>query len=200
MTSEKQIRLATEMDVAQLLTIYAPFVSNTVITFEYEVPTALAFSSRVTNTLRRYPWLVCEIDGRIVGYAYAHQHQERAAYDWSVDVSIYIHPDYHRRNVASALYQCLLQILRLQGFYNAFAGITASNTPSIAFHESMGFKQIGCFHHVGYKLGQWHDVLWFEYMLAEPIHRPEQPRGIHDIEEMGAVVEALSRAAGLIKD
>jgi L-amino acid N-acyltransferase YncA len=152
MTVTPEIRLASVADSAALVEIYAPYVRNTAVSFEYDPPTATVFGERIAAILQKYPWLVCEIEGRIAGYAYASQYSKRAAYDWSVDSTVYIHPDLQRRGVASALYHALFGLLRLQGFYNVYAGVTASNAPSESFHRSLGFHPVGTYRNVGYKL------------------------------------------------
>lgn len=194
MITDKKIRLVAQSDSAALLDIYAPFIKNTVITFEYEVPTVSQFTTRMANIQKKYPWLVCEINGKIVGYAYASPFIERTAYDWSVDASVYIHPDYHRKKIATALYGCLFELLKLQGFYNVYAGITTSNKRSIAFHESFGFKPVGIYHNVGYKFNQWHDVEWLALTITEHTGLPQKPRSIDDIKVTPEFDLAISKA------
>lgn len=200
MLISKNIRLATESDSQSLLEIYAPFIKETVITFEYEVPMISEFSSRISSTLKKYPWIVCEIDDRIAGYAYASKYRERPAYDWSVDTSVYIHPTYHRKKIASALYYCLFEILKLQGFYNAYAAIVSSNTKSVGFHESFGFKPIGVYHNVGYKFDQWHDVKWVEKTIREHKKSPEKPKTIDQIKDTKKFNSSILKALQIIED
>ncbi len=198
MRENKNIRLATPEDSEALLDIYAPFVKNTVITFEYEVPTMAEFSSRITNISRKYPWLVCEMGGQIVGYAYASKFSERAAYDWSVDASVYVHPDFHGKKIGTALYGCLFQLLRLQGFYNVYAVITGANQGSLDFHQSLGFRLEGLYPHVGYKFNQWQDVQWLALTIKDHREPPQKPRSIHDIKETPEFGEAVSKALEMI--
>ncbi|HYH04658.1 MAG TPA: GNAT family N-acetyltransferase [Bacillota bacterium] len=188
------IRLATVADSGAMLEIYAPYVRETVISFEYDPPTLLDFSNRVANILEHYPWLVAEIDGVIVGYAYASRYSERAAYQWSVDASVYIHSGYHRQKIASTLYSCLFDLLKLQGFYNVYAGITLSNTTSEQFHTSFGFTRVGVFHHVGYKFGQWHDVQWMERSLSEYHSAPSKPQSLAAIIDTPQFIAILNQA------
>ena len=157
-----EIRLATPADAAQMLDIYAPFVRDTAVSFEVATPSEEAFSKRVTDTLKQMPWLVCEHGSAVIGYAYAGQHASREAYRWSVDVSVYVRIDHHRKGVGKALYSSLFACLRLQGYYNAYAGITLPNPASVGFHESMRFTPVGIYQSVGHKLGQWHDVGWWQ--------------------------------------
>ncbi len=200
MIINKKIRLATESDSASMLEIYAPFVRATVITFEYEVPTVSEFSTRISNILKKYPWLVCEINDTVVGYAYASKFSERPAYDWSVDSSVYIHPSYHRKKIASALYNCLFELLKLQGFYNVYAGVTLSNKKSESFHESFGFKPVGIYHNVGYKFGQWHDVKWFELTIKEHIISPKRPKTIDEIQGTKEFESIISKGLQIIQE
>ena len=169
------IRLATERDVEQTQAIYAPIVSNTAISFELEPPPLEEMRQRILKTLQKYPWLVCERDREILGYAYASEHRVRAAYQWSVDVSVYVNEKMRRAGIGRALYTSLFEILGLQGFYNAYAGITLPNPASVGLHESLGFRPIGVYRAVGYKVGKWHDVGWWHLPLKEPSEHPELP-------------------------
>jgi L-amino acid N-acyltransferase YncA len=169
------IRLAAARDAEALLAIYAPIVAETTISFELEPPTPEEMQRRIVATLPQYPWLVCESDGDVLGYAYASKHRERAAYQWSVDVSVYTHTRRRRSGVGRALYTSLFALLRLQGFYNAYAGITLPNQASVGVHEALGFRPLGVYTSVGYKLGGWHDVGWWQLALREHASAPRQP-------------------------
>ena len=174
--SAATIRLATERDAEQIAAIYAPNVIGTVISFEFEPPTAEEMRRRIELTLKRYPWLVCERhDGRLLGYAYAGAHGSRAAYQWSVDVSVYVHEEARRMGVGRGLYASLFAALALQGFYNAYAGATLPNPASVGLHESVGFRPVGVYRGVGYKLGAWHDVVWWHLPLRERVADPDPP-------------------------
>ena len=128
------------------------------------------------------PWLVATDEhGRVVGYAYAGRHRERAAYRWSVDISAYIDPAWQGRGVGRRLYDALLAILRRQGFVNAFAGITLPNPASVALHEAIGMRRVGVFERVGYKSGAWHDVAWYGMRLVEPPDPPSEPIPLPDL-------------------
>jgi L-amino acid N-acyltransferase YncA len=175
------IRLAGEDDAAQILAIYAPIVRETVISFEFVPPPVEEIRRRITRTLERLPWIVCERDGEIRGYAYAASHRERDAYQWSADVSVYVASSSRRSGVGRALYTALLGILRLQGFVNAYAGITLPNPASVRLHESIGFQPVGIYHAVGWKFGAWHDVGWFELSLGERHPDPPPPRPIEEV-------------------
>jgi phosphinothricin acetyltransferase len=130
---------------------------------------------RIEYTLPQYPWLVCEAAGDVLGYVYASKHRERAAYQWSVDVSAYTHPRARRSGVGRALYTSLFALLRLQGFYNAYAGITLPNEASVGLHEALGFRPVGVYAAVGYKLGGWHNVGWWQLALRERAGAPQPP-------------------------
>jgi L-amino acid N-acyltransferase YncA len=170
-----EIRLAEPGDAAGVLAIYEPIVRETATSFELEPPSEEEMRSRIASTLERRPWLVCAADGSVAGYAYAAAHRERAAYQWSVETSVYVHPDHRRRGVARGLYTALLDALRAQGFTNALAGITLPNPASVGFHEACGFRRIGVYHAVGHKLGAWHDVAWLELWLRADLGEPEGP-------------------------
>ena len=146
------IRLATERDAEQIAIIYAPNVTDTIVSFELETPNPDEMSRRIEITLERYPWLVCEREGRVLGYAYASAHGSRAAYLWSVDVSVYVYEDARRTGMGRALYTSLFAALDLQGFYNAYGGATLPNPASVGLHESVGFRPVGVYRGVGYKL------------------------------------------------
>jgi L-amino acid N-acyltransferase YncA len=173
--SPSSIRLATERDAEEIAAIYAPNVTDTIISFESEPPTADEMRLRIEGTLERYPWLVCERRGRVLGYAYAGAHGSRAAYRWSVDVSVYVHEEAHRTGVGRALYTSLFAALDLQGIYNAYAGATLPNPASVGLHESVGFRPVGVYRGVGYKLGAWHDVGWWHLPLRERVANPDPP-------------------------
>jgi L-amino acid N-acyltransferase YncA len=179
--SPSSIRLATERDAEEIAAIYAPNVTDTIISFESEPPTADEMRLRIEGTLERYPWLVCERRGRVLGYAYAGAHGFRAAYRWSVDVSVYVHEEAHRTGVGRALYTSLFAVLDLQGFYNAYAGATLPNPASVGLHESLGFRSVGVYRGVGYKLGAWHDVGWWHLPLRERVADPDLPADLPSV-------------------
>lgn len=178
------IRDATPDDAGSIGAIYAPIVRDTVISFETSPPTDSEFAQRITETLKTYPWLVATANDTLAGYAYASQHRTRAAYRWSVDVTVYMHPDYHRRGIASALYNRLFTILAEQNYHAAFAGITLPNAGSVGLHESLGFEPVGIYREVGFKMDDWRDVGWWRKPLRtsrtdnhEPIPYPALKTG-----------------------
>lgn len=169
------IRLARAEDAPDLLEIYKPYVSETAVSFETGVPSVSEFADRIRDTLSQFPWLVAEIDGRAVGYAYAVAHRARKAYDWSVDSTVYIGNGFRGRGIGRALYSRLFELLKEQGVANVFAGITQPNEASVRLHESLGFVRVGLFKDVGFKLGKWWDVGWWQLQLQKP-DRPKPIR------------------------
>jgi phosphinothricin acetyltransferase len=136
----------------------------------------------------------------IAGYVYASSHRERAAYQWSVDVSVYVDPKYQRRNIGRGLYTALFELLRAQGYVNAYAGIALPNAGSVGIHEALGFEPIGVYRQVGYKLGSWHDVGWWCLRLSEPTTTPLPPRPICDLVGTPLWASAIESGLALIKD
>ena len=199
MPKELRIRLAAQNDSAAILQIYTPFIMDTVITFECHVPSMTEFSGRMEMIQETYPWLACEMNGTIIGYAYASRFQERDAYDWSVDFSIYIDPQFHGKSIGKALYFALLEIVKLQGYCNAYACVTLPNTKSTHLHESFGFKTIGVFQNAGYKFGHWHDVIWYGLQLNEYGNEPEKPKSIHKISKTDDFKTIFEKAEQMIR-
>lgn len=175
-----RIRLASEDDAAQIQAIYAPIVRDTIISFETVAPTVDEIRARIRSTLERLPWLVLIQEDALLGYAYASQHRTRIGYQWSVDVSVYVHPDARRKGAARALYTSLLNILIIQGFFNAYAGIALPNAASVGLHEALGFQPVGVYHGVGYKLGAWHDVGWWHLRLRPLADAPAAPFSLEE--------------------
>ncbi|MBR6807651.1 MAG: N-acetyltransferase [Clostridia bacterium] len=199
MNSKFTIRLAEPGDCEAILDIYKDYIIGTAITFETEIPSVAEFSQRISKILKCFPWLVCENDGHIIGYAYASKHRERAAYAWSVDFSVYIAPKYHRCRIATALYTCLIEILKLQGYQTACAAVTYPNEKSEAFHSFLEFKSIGVFENVGYKLGKWWDVQWFQRHLSEFSEAPKAILSIDDVKESKCFDKILKNSVSIIK-
>jgi phosphinothricin acetyltransferase len=197
--SPASIRLATERDAEQIAAIYAPNVTSTVISFEFEPPSAGEMRRRIEITLERYPWLVCERQERLLGYSYADAHGSRAAYQWSVDVSVYVHEDARRRGVGRALYSSLFAALELQGFCNAYAGATLPNPASVGLHESVGFQPVGVYQGVGYKLGAWHDVGWWHLPIRERVADPDPPAELPSVVGSEEWDAALARGLPLLR-
>jgi L-amino acid N-acyltransferase YncA len=194
-----RIRVAGERDAQAIADIYAPAVTARATSFELTPPDATEMRRRIVTVLAQHPWLVCESSETVVGYVYATTHRERAAYRWSVDVAAYVREDAQRRGIARALYTALLEILALQGYRNAYAGITLPNPASVAMHEALGFERVGVYHQVGYKMGKWHDVAWFERPLAEHVLEPPEPVAFSTLSASREVTAAIARAVGLLR-
>ena len=157
-----KIRCIEDQDIQEVFMIYKPYIEKTSITFETEVPAYEEFVERVHHKLSQFPWLVCEADGEIIGYAYASRLRERAAYDWDAELSVYLKAEVHNQGVGTLLYQALEDILKSMHYVNLYGCITIPNEASIRLHQKLGYKPIGIFHNSGYKDGCWHDVLWME--------------------------------------
>ena len=169
-----KIRSACKEDAVRLLEIYGYYVRNTAVSFEYEVPTTEEFSSRIENTLRRYPYLVLEEDGVIQGYAYAGVFKGRAAYDYSCEVSIYLSRDVRGRGYGRLLYEALEEKLKVQGIRNLYACIASPiaedeylTRNSEQFHQHLGYHRVGEFHKCAYKFNRWYNMIWMEKIIGE---------------------------------
>ena len=179
-TNEIKIRPATEADAAEILNIYAPYITDTAITFEYDVPTLEEFTGRIRHTLEKYPYLVAVRDSEIIGYAYAGAFYGRAAYDWSAETTIYVKKGCSHSGVGKLLYQELETALKAQNIINLYACIGYPEEDdeyltknSKQFHEHLGYRLIGEFRKCGYKFGRWYHMVWMEKMLGP--HKPDQP-------------------------
>ena len=170
-----EYRIARAEDAPAIADIYAPYVRDTIISFETDAPDESEIQARMARIGAQYPWLVATSDGRVTGYAYACEHRARLAYRWSVDVAVYLPAGHHGKGIGRALYTRLFRLLREQGYVNAFAGITLPNEASVGVHEKMGFVPIGIYRRVGYKVGAWHDVGWWQLVLREPPPDPPDP-------------------------
>ena len=159
------IRIALEADVPEILAIYAPYIENTTITFEYDVPCRKEFLQRFYTITRQYPWLVWEEEGRILGYAYAAPPYARAAYSWCAEPSVYLRPEARGRGIGRKLYAALEEILKLQGYQVLYALITEENTASLHFHEKQGYNVSVLFPRCGFKFNRWLGVYWLEKRL-----------------------------------
>lgn len=173
-----EIRSATPDDADAIQAIYAPVVRDTTISFELEPPTVEEMRNRIVATTPSLPWLVGIDDaGTVIGYVYAGKHRERAAYQWAIDVTAYVHSNHRGQGVGKALYERMFGLLTAAGYCQAFAGIALPNAASVALHESVGFAQIGVYRNVGFKHGAWHDVAWWQKELQLPVapKKPQQP-------------------------
>lgn len=185
-----KIRFSKESDAAELLAIYAPYVENTAITFEYNVPSVEEFAQRIRSISSRYPYIVAELDGEVIGYAYASAFRPRAAYDWAVELSIYLKQTKRRLGIGGKLYDIMEALLREQGFLNLNACIAYSDIEdetltkaSVRFHEKQGFSLIGRFSECGYKFNRWYDMVWMEKHIGAHTTPPPKIIGISDISD-----------------
>lgn len=161
-----EIRNAQVEDAANLVAIYAPYIEKTAITFETQVPTVEDFKNRIKKTMKKFPYLVAIEEGQIVGYAYASTYYARAAYDWTVELSVYVQKEARGKGVGTLLYTALEEELTARGFKNFLACIALPNPASIALHEKRGYEQVAHFKKVGYKFGTWHDIVWLQKSLV----------------------------------
>ena len=185
------IRFAGTDDGAAIAAIYAPAVVERATSFEFEPPGAAEMARRVAVVQQRTPWLILEERGEVLGYAYAGGHMDRPAYQWSVNVSAYVADSAHRRGVARRLYTVLFDLLVLQGFVNAYAGITLPNAASEGLHAAMGFQPVGVYRGIGWKFGRWHDVMWLERELAPRVADPKPPVPLPLLRNHAAVAALL---------
>lgn len=192
------LRLATPADAEGILNIYAPYIESTSFTFETEVPSVEDFAERIRTYLISWPCLVCEIDGVIAGYAYATRHRERTAYQWCVESSIYIHDNFQRTGIAKALYMALFEILKEQGFRNVYAVINLPNDKSVKFHENCRFTHFATYEKVGYKLGKWKNVGWWQLSINEYGIEPAAPIKFSNLHK-DFLLELFSNTISVIK-
>ncbi|MEO8562893.1 MAG: N-acetyltransferase family protein [bacterium] len=193
------IRLAMPGDAARIAHIYAPAVTDSAISFELEPPDAAEVRRRIGYVSVHTPWIVCERDGIVLGYAYAGQFRVRPAYLWTVEVSAYVAPEAQGGGVARAMYTSLFAALTVQGYRNLIAGIALPNPASIRLHEAMGFVAAGVYHKVGYKLGAWRDVAWFERPLGTFDESPAPPRPLTEVRDSPPFLAALACGVPLIR-
>lgn len=185
------IRLATPRDAEWVHAIYAPIVRDTAISFEWEVPTVAEIRRRIAAvTSTGYPWLVADAGGKVGAYAYASAFRTRTAYDWTAEVSIYVDPALTRRGIGRATYGALLRLLELQGYTSAYGVATARNPSSEGLHGAMGFERVGYLPRVGFKFGQWHDVIYWRIELGPAAEEPGPIRPVHEVIEAAGVAGA----------
>jgi L-amino acid N-acyltransferase YncA len=194
------LRLATPEDGAACAAIYRPYVETAAVSFELVPPDGPELAARIARIVERTPWIVAEVDGTVRGYAYGSRHRERPAYDWTVETTVYVAPDARGLGLGRATMTALLDILRIQGFHLAVAGVTPPNAASAGLHLALGFERIGLFPAIGWKLEAWHGVEWFGLELAprEPAPAPVRPIGeLADDPAVRHVLRAAGDAAGL---
>lgn len=175
-----EIKPVTPADTKKLLEIYTPYVTETAVTFEYDVPTTDEFKTRIENILEKYPYIAAVENNIIIGYAYAGVFKARAAYNYDVEVTIYIKKEHRRSGVGKILYAELERLLKKQGITNLYACIACTENEdeyltndSVKFHERMGYRLVGTFKQCGYKYSRWYDMVWMEKIIGE--HLAEQP-------------------------
>lgn len=188
------IRLINGADAQAVLAIYKYYVDHTIISFEYEAPSLEEYLQRISVNTEKYPWFVCLYKNKIIGFAYGSTHRYRTAYQWSPETTIYLAPDFHTKGIGRILYQTLFEILKLQGYYNVFAGVALPNQKSVGFHQAMGFEEIGIFKKVGYKHGNWHDTNWFQLNLLPITVEPNAPKTLSNIQLTNAYADILIHA------
>ena len=180
MENATTIRIATRADAVEILEIYAPYVTETAITFEYDVPSVDEFAERIECTLTKYPYIVAIENEQIVGYAYASAFKGRAAYDWAVETTVYLRQDCRGRGLGKMVYSALEELLKKQNILNVNACIAYAsfedehlNNSSTIFHERLGYRKVGHFTKCGYKFGTWYDMIWMEKMIGEHSNAPK---------------------------
>lgn len=193
-------RIAKVEDASRILEIYAYYVENTAVSYEYDVPSLEEFTERIRSTLVKYPYIVAEEDGRIIGYIYASRFAQRAAYGWAAGTSIYIDRDYHRRGIGKLLYEKLEAILKLQNITNLYAGAadpTEEEDPYLTrnsehFHEAIGYKPVARYHGCGSKFGRWYNLLWMEKIINEHSVPPKEVIPFSELAE--SAVQAILKS------
>ncbi|GAB7018855.1 N-acetyltransferase family protein [Halostagnicola bangensis] len=189
---ESGIRVATPADAGEVRRIYAPFCEDSAVTFEESVPDESEMVDRIEETLETYPWLVCERDGDVVGYAYASKLRKRRAYEWVVELSVYVAEDARRSGVGRALYESLFAVLERQGVCDVYAVTTVPNPETVRFHERLGFDRFADFPRVGYTQGEWHDVRWWRRELADKPENPNRPDPFPEVFESADLDELVT--------
>lgn len=187
-----KLRLASAGDAPQVLDIYAPYIRETAITFELEVPELDAFARRLAGISSRYPYIVAEESGGIMGYAYAAEQHERAAYQWNASLSVYLAPEARGRGLGTRLYRALMELLAQLGYRNFYGLVTLPNEASMKLHRKMGFSELCVLRRTGYKFGKWHDVAWVEKAAGSFEDVPQKPLNINELED-GEVRRVLER-------
>lgn len=189
---DSTIRIATPTDADAVRSIFAPFVESTPISFEVETPAVSEMADRIETTVRTHPWLVCEIEDDVVGYAAAGPLRSSPPYEWTVELSVYVAEHVRRSGVGRALYTSLFAVLDLQGYRDAYAVTTLPNPASVGFHERMGFEPVGLFPEVGYKQGRWHDIRWWRREIGEKSAAPQRPTPLSDLRGDSRLENALA--------
>jgi L-amino acid N-acyltransferase YncA len=190
------LRLAGPRDGAACAVVYAPYVEETSVSFELVPPDATEMAARIARTTARTPWVVAEVDGTVRAYACATRHRERPAYDWTAETAVYVDRSHAGRGLGRATMTAVLEILRMQGFHLAVAGITPPNLASIALHAALGFERIGLFEAIGHKSGAWHGVEWFALELGPRVPGPAPVVPLPEIAGSDELARILEDAGG----
>ena len=197
-TNEIKIRPATEADAAEILNIYAPYITDTAITFEYDVPTLEEFTGRIRHTLEKYPYLVAEQNGKILGYAYVGPFHDRAAYEWAVETSIYVEENLRRCGVGGKLNRALEAVCGAMGILNMEACIGVPQVEdeyltrnSEDYHAHIGYRLVGEFYKCGYKFGRWYNMVWMEKMIGEHQDRMDMPTWFPELSGVQILLDNL---------
>lgn len=185
-------------DADSILNVYTPYVLQTACTFEYDVPSVEEFRNRIAKISAQYPYLVCEYNGGIIGYAYGSTHRERMGYRWCAEATVYLSAAHHRRGIARVLYDALFELMKEQGYKSIYVSILSTNAASLAFHRAMGFEDIGMFRNIGYKLGEWHSNVWMQLFLQEHDVEPPIPVVFTAI-DTGLIGEVIAQANERVK-
>ena len=189
--NEINIRIATVNDAEKLLKIYTPYVEQTAITFEYDVPSIEEFTDRIRNVLEKYPYLVAEQDGEILGYAYVSSFKSRAAYAWGVETSIYVEQQVKKKGIGGKLHHALEAIMKEQGILNMNACIAYPQEEdeyltknSVEFHAHLGYRLVGEFKQCGYKFDRWYNMVWMEKLIGEHHQGQAAPKTFDEIRDI----------------
>ncbi len=169
------LRTACLEDSAALCFIFRPYVMETAITFMSKVPTAESFTDKIQSLITQYPFIVCEENGKTIGYAYASSLRPHDAYQWDAELSVYVDRDFHGRGAGRKLYAALLELLKIQGYQTVYGVLSLPNEKSLKLHAAFGFETLGVFPKAGYKLGKWHDIIWLQKTLGEFHDYPVPP-------------------------
>jgi phosphinothricin acetyltransferase len=176
-----KFRFATPEDAPQIAQIYAPFVDGSAVSFEMVPPNAAMMAGRISKLWPGHPWIVAEDDGKVLGYAYGSPYRERKAYQWAVEVTVYLDKAARGKGLGRKLYSILTDLLIRQGFTKAYGVVTLPNPASAALHEAAGFRPFAVYKNVGFKNGAWQDVGWWERDLAPPVTPPVDPVSLDEL-------------------
>lgn len=182
MKTEFVYRLGKQADCEAIAAIYAPYVTTTAVSFEEQAPTHLEIWNRMQKAFEKHLWLVCELNGVLIGFAYAGHHRERKAYQWLAEVSIYVADGFHKKGIATGLYARLHSILKEQGFVQTYAGMTLPNPASQGFHKRFGYEEFAVYENSGFKFDQWHSTGWMKRQLRELPEKPDELKHISELD------------------